>query len=391
MNLFNCMLKYYQRLPRFWGGDNYRKANSGKKAKVNVTVNTLELSGLLKDAYSNDFKIGVAVNTWQMEGKGAHTEAKSVISSQFNSITMENQMKPEHIMSKETIEKGSNTNVLLNEVLLHKIFQLAKDNGVKLRGHTLIWHNQTPEWFFHEEYDVEKDYVAKDVMKHRMESYIKNVLVFCQTNYPGMVYAWDVCNEVVEDAGDFRTKSNWYKVYGDESYIMEAFTLARKYADPDVKLFLNDYNEYNTSKRDKLYELLKQLYEAGVCDGMGMQSHYLMDYPTMALVEETIKKYNQIAPGKIEIQLTELDIHCTDIGSDGQRELARRYKELFEMLLNCKRNQNINITGVTFWGLTDEDTWLTGFRKETSYPALFGSDYVAKSSYHSVLEAAKQE
>lgn len=344
----------------------------------------------LMDAYRQDFKIGVAVNTWQMEGKGDHAGARDLITSQFNSITMENQMKPIHLMSRENIEKGSDTNVLLNEELLHKIFQLAKDNDVKLRGHTLLWHNQTPEWFFHEDYHEEKDFVTKDVLKKRLDSYIKNLLGFCQKNYPGMVYAWDVCNEVVTDEGDYRTKSKWYDIYGDESFIMDAFTMARKYADPEVKLFLNDYNEYNTPKRDKLFELLKQLYEAGVCDGMGMQSHYVMDYPTMALVEDTMRMYNEIDPGKIEIQLTELDIHCTDLGEEGQQELAKRYKELFEMLVDCKRNHNINISNVTFWGLADKDTWLTDFRKETSYPALFGSDYVSKSSYYSVLDAVTE-
>ena len=366
------------------------QTHSGKKVKVKVTVKAPELKDSLKEAYKNDFHIGVAINTWQMEGAGALAKAKDLISSQFSSITMENQMKPEHLMRKDTIVKGSDTDVLLNEALLHKILSLAKENGVKMRGHTMIWHNQTPEWFFHEDYDVQKNYVSKEVLRQRMKSYIKNLLTFCQTNYPGQIYAWDVANEVVTDEGDMRTKTNWYKIYGDDSYIMDAFVFARKYADPGVKLFLNDYNEYNTAKRDKIYSVLKKLYEAGVCDGIGMQSHYVIDYPTMAQVKVAIKKYNQIDPGKIEVQLTELDIHCTERKAEGQKILAERTRELFEMLLDCRRNQNINITGVTFWGLTDEDTWLTDFRKETSYPALFGGDYAAKSAYFAVLEAAKE-
>lgn len=365
------------------------KTYSGKKVKVKVTVKAPEMKDTLKTAYIKDFKMGVAANTWQLEGAGAYAKAKSLITGQFNSITLENQMKPEALLSTENATRGSDTNVLINEGVLNKILKLACDNGLKLRGHTLIWHNQTPEWFFHEGFDSSRDYVSKEVMRLRMESYIKNVLTYCQTNYPGVVYAWDVANEVVTDEGEFRSKSNWFRVYGDESYITDAFTFARRYADKDVKLFLNDYNEYNTEKRDKLYSILKNLYHAGLCDGMGMQSHYTMDYPTLATVKVAIQKYNQIDPGKIEIQLTELDIHNTYHNAAGQENVANKYEMLFKMLTDCKRNQKINITGVTFWGLTDADTWLTEFKGETSYPALFGSDYAAKSSYFAVLNVAK--
>ncbi len=337
---------------------------SGKKVKVKVAVKAPTLKNTLKDTYKADFKIGVAANTWQMEGAGAYAKAKELISEQFNSITMENQMKPQVLLSSDNVEKGKDTDVLINEANLEQVLRLASDNGLKLRGHTLIWHNQTPEWFFHKGYDVNQEYVTKDVMRLRMESYIKKVLTYCQTHYPGLVYAWDVANEVVTDEGDYRTKSNWYRVYGDESYITDAFTFARRYADKDVKLFLNDYNEYNTDKRDKLYHVLKNLYEAGICDGMGMQSHYLLDYPTLATVKVAIQKYNQIDPGKIEIQLTELDIHTPNTAVATQKKLADKYEMLFRMLTDCKRNQKINITGVTFWGLTDADTWLTDFKGE---------------------------
>lgn len=362
---------------------------SGKKVKVKVTVTAPVLNDTLKTAYIKDFKIGTAVNTWQLEGAGAYSKAKALITGQFNSITMENQMKPDSLLSQDNTTRGTDTEVLINEEILNKVLKLASDNGLKLRGHTLIWHSQTPEWFFHKDYDVNKGIVSKSVMKQRMESYIKNVLTYCQTNYPGVVYAWDVANEVVNDDGTMRTTSNWYKVYGDDSYVKDAFTFARKYADKDVKLFLNDYNEYSAAKRDRIYLIVKKLYEAGLCDGVGMQSHYTMESPTVASVKVAIQKYNQIDPGKIEIQLTELDIHNTYRTASGQKTVAARYQSLFEMLVDSRRNQNINITSVTFWGLTDSDTWLTSFRGATSYPLLFGGDYAAKSSYFAVLGAAK--
>ena len=363
------------------------KTYSGKRVKVKVTVKAPVLSDTLKTAYIKDFKIGAAVNTWQLEGAGAYAKAKALITNQFNSITMENQMKPESLLSKENQTRGTDTNVLINEEILQKVLKLASDNGLKLRGHTLVWHSQPP--FFHKDYNVDKSLVSKDVMRQRMESYIKKVLTYCQENYPGVVYAWDVVNEAVNDDGTMRTSSNWYKVYGDAGYVTDAFTFARKYADKDVKLFLNDYNEYAAAKRDRIYQVVKDLYDKGLCDGVGMQSHYSMTSPTIAAVKVAIQKYNQIDPGKIEIQLTELDIHNTFRTAADQKSVATKYQSLFNMLVDSRRNQKINITGVTFWGLTDGDSWLSDFKGETSYPLLFGADYAAKSAYFAVLNAAK--
>jgi len=171
--------------------------------------------------------------------------------------------------------------------------------------------------------------------------------------------------------------------------VTDAFTFARKYADKDVKLFLNDYNEYAAAKRDRIYQVVKDLYDKGLCDGVGMQSHYSMTSPTIAAVKVAIQKYNQIDPGKIEIQLTELDIHNTFRTAADQKSVATKYQSLFNMLVDSRRNQKINITGVTFWGLTDGDSWLSDFKGETSYPLLFGADYAAKSAYFAVLNAAK--
>lgn len=365
------------------------KTLSGKKKKIKVTVKAPKLSSSLKKAYENDFKIGAAVNSWQLIGNGSYQKAKPLIAGQFNSITMENQMKPESLISADTKESDDNTAVVINTDTLDLVLGLAKENGMQVRGHTLVWHSQTPEWFFHEGYDAGKGYVSKETMRSRMENYIRQVLEYCQTKYPGVVYAWDVANEVVDDDGTIRKNSSWYRVYGDESFITDAFRFARKYADKDVSLFLNDYNEYMPVKRDKLYEVAKKLYEEGICDGIGMQSHYSMTYPTTALVKVAIQKFNSIDPGKIQIQLTELDIHNTYNTAAGQKSVAQKYGSLFEMLLDMKRSNGVNITGVTFWGLTDADSWLTSFKRETSYPLLFGGDYAAKSAYFAVLNAAQ--
>ncbi|MCH5251378.1 MAG: endo-1,4-beta-xylanase [Lachnospiraceae bacterium] len=366
----------------------YAKTYSGKKVKIKVTVKAPALDKTLKEAYQNIFKIGAAVNSWQLEGKGNYDKAKKLITSQFDSITMENQMKPDALLSETTKTQGDENSVILNTASLDAILKLARENNLKLRGHCLVWHSQTPEWFFHQKYDEKKDYVSKAILRQRMHSYISQILAYCQENYPGVVYAWDVVNEAMEDDGTPRKTSNWYKIYGNTDYITDAFTFAREYAAEGVSLFYNDYNEYMPAKRDAIQKLVKKLYDDGVCDGIGMQSHHTMSYPTTALVKVAIQRYNSIAPGRIQIQLTELDIHNTNKTAKSHQKVADKYEDLFKMLVLLARDSGVNITNVTFWGLTDADTWLSGFRGETSYPMLFGGDYAAKTAYFSVIQAA---
>lgn len=224
-------------------------------------------------------------------------------------------------------------------------------------------------------------------MKKRMESYIKQVLTYCKENYPGVVYAWDVVNEAVGDDGNYRTESMWYETYGDFSYIKDAFTFARKYAEEGTKLFLNDYNEYIAQKRDLLYAKVVELHDAGLLDGVGMQSHWDMDFPSVDLFETALEKYASI--DGIEIQLTEIDMHNTDDSEEGLKKQAERYKEFFDVITKMKREGKANITSVTFWGLKDGESWLSGFKGETSYPLLFTDDMEKKPCYESILEAGK--
>ena len=229
--------------------------------------------------------------------------------------------------------------------------------------------------------------VDKATMKKRMESYIKQVLSYCKENYPGVVYAWDVVNEAVGDDGNYRTESMWYETYGDFSYITDAFTFARKYAEEGTKLFLNDYNEYMAQKRDLLYAKVVELHDAGILDGVGMQSHWDMDFPSVDLFETALEKYASI--DGIEIQLTEIDMHNNDDSEEGLKKQAERYKEFFDVITKMKREGTANITSVTFWGLKDGESWLSGMKGETSYPLLFTDDMEKKPCYDSILEAGK--
>ena len=361
---------------------------SGKKVKIKVSVKKPVLEKALKTVYADDFSVGVSANTWQLQGVGRYAQAKELITGQFNSITMENQMEPDALISADTRQQTDDFAVVINTDALDEILRLASDSGQKLRGNCLVWDKQTPEWFFCEGYDTRNGYASREVMKGRLESYIRQVLTYCQERYPGVVSAWDVVKEAVGSDGKFRTDSNWYRTYGDSSYITDAFEFARQYAEPDAGVFYSDCDEYVPVKRDAVCALVKDLYNRGICDGIAMQSHYSMDYPTVAQVRVAIQKYNGIAPGRIQIQLTELDIHNTDRTAAQHKKVADRYGSLFQMLVSLRRSQGVNITNVTFWGLTDADSWLTGLRGETSYPALFGGDYAAKTAYFSVLEAA---
>lgn len=337
----------------------------------------------LKEAFDGDFKVGVATTS----GYLSEEDRVAQIKENFNSVTMENEMKPESLLDWEGSEKSQDGMPAIKEETLEKALKAAREAGIPLRGHTLVWYSQTPEWFFSKKYDPSKGYVDKATMKKRMESYIKQVLTYCKENYPGVVYAWDVVNEVVGDDGNYRTESMWYETYGDFSYIKDAFTFARKYAEEGTKLFLNDYNEYIAQKRDLLYAKVVELYDAGLLDGVGMQSHWDMDFPSVDLFETALEKYASI--DGIEIQLTEIDMHNTDDSEEGLKKQAERYKEFFDVITKMKREGKANITSVTFWGLKDGESWLSGFKGETSYPLLFTDDMEKKPCYESILEAGK--
>lgn len=337
----------------------------------------------LKEAFDGDFKVGVTTTSGYLSEEDRVTQIKE----NFNSITMENEMKPESLLDWEGSEKSKDGMPAIKEETLEKALKAAQEAGIPLHGHTLVWHSQTPEWFFSKKYDPSKGYVDKATMKKRMESYIKQVLSYCKENYPGVVYAWDVVNEAVGDDGNYRTESMWYETYGDFSYITDAFTFARKYAEEGTKLFLNDYNEYMAQKRDLLYAKVVELHDAGILDGVGMQSHWDMDFPSVDLFETALEKYASI--DGIEIQLTEIDMHNNDDSEEGLKKQAERYKEFFDVITKMKREGTANITSVTFWGLKDGESWLSGMKGETSYPLLFTDDMEKKPCYDSILEAGK--
>ena len=343
---------------------------------------TSELS--LKDAYKNYFSIGVAVNSWQL----ADPDTLAVITKDFSSITTENEMKPDYVLDHDASMDSEDGMPVINTEKMDEIMTMAEDAGLKMRGHTLIWHSQTPEWLFCEGYEDGNDYVDRDTMLARMESFIKQMVEYAQNEHPGTLYAWDVVNEAIDEGDGFlREDSKWYETIG-EDYVEKAFEFARKYANDDVKLFYNDYNATDGKKSKKIYELISKIYEQGNIDGIGMQSHYDVKYYAPASLESALYKYAQLEG--LEIQLTEMDLHYNDNSEESMKDQADKYKEVFKILVELDKNDYANITNVTFWGLNDANTWLTGFKGETSYPLLLDENNEPKPCYYSVIEAATE-
>ncbi|MCR5502365.1 MAG: endo-1,4-beta-xylanase [Lachnospiraceae bacterium] len=347
-----------------------------KKTVGNGTLLTL------KDAYAPYFRIGAAIS-----GRDLHTAAHTkLLTAQFGSFTCENSMKPMFFLDQEENKKDPEKYDLSPALTFEKAvpyLEFASASGIAMRGHTLVWHNQTPKWFFHKGYNEMKPLADRDTMLKRMESYIRGVLEFTKEKYPGVIYAWDVVNEAV-DEGAVR-KSLWTKTVG-EDYVLKAFEFARKYADPDTALFYNDYETAEEWKRDFIIkEILKPLIAKNLVDGMGMQSHLLMDHPTPEAYRTALEMYGALG---LEIHVTELDMHNADPSKESMKALADRYRQFFEILLDAKKSGKANVTSVTFWNLLDEESWLTGFRRETSYPLLFRGRCEAKEAYYAVLDAA---
>lgn len=336
----------------------------------------------LKTAYEPYFKVGAAIS-----GKNLRTPADmKLLKAQFNSFTAENDMKPMYFLDKDACKDDPDRYDLAPALKFDRAIpylEAAKENGLSMRGHTLCWHNQTPKWFFCEHYNEMFPLADREKMLARLENYIKGVLEFVQKEYPGVIYAWDVVNEAV-DEGAFR-KSLWTRTMG-EDYVLKAFEFAKKYVAPGVDLFYNDYETALDWKRDFIIaNILKPLKEKGLVDGMGMQSHLLMDHPKYEDYRKALEMYGALG---LKINITELDLHNADPSEASMHALAERYSEFFKIYLEAKKSGKANVTSVTFWNLKDEDSWLSGFRRETSYPLLFKGKSEAKEAYYAVLEAA---
>ena len=397
----------------------------------------------LKDTYADIFdSFGIACE-YTPSGRGELSSAsvRQGLVKHADSITMGNEFKPQFIAAwwgrNPTVSgtftasngKTIDTPVLNGFGTVDNCLNACKDSGLLMRGHVLVWHSQTEEAFFRENYQTNGALVDKETMTARQEWYIKTVLEHVadweKANGYGegnhLVWAWDVVNEAMaDDAGtnysgssqnwlrgstnDTKDKepskggSRWYQIYGSEEFIINAFRFANAYAPADVKLCYNDYNEYMGNKHKAILHIINLLQNADTTkvngkdvkpriDVMGMQSHVGATWPGASSYESALKDFLNAG---VDVHVTEFDIAATS-----QSTATSVYKEYFNMLKKYgKKYSGTNkITNVTVWGISSEDSWIkTNNKGETQYPLLFnrsGSNYYTNSAFDAVIAAAE--
>ncbi len=328
----------------------------------------------LKDAYKKYFPIGVAVSI-----KNLHGDEAQLIKRQFNSITAENAMKMGAIQPKQGSFYWKDAD---------SIVSFAVKNGIKIRGHNLCWHQQTPEWIFKGDDGKE---VTKEILLQRLKTHITTLV----SRYKGKIYAWDVVNEAVDDdPKNYLRNSKWYQICG-EDFIIKAFEYAHA-ADPSAKLYYNDYNTERPEKREQIYKLLKSLKAKGVpIDGVGLQAHWSLQEPSENELRTAIDQYTSLG---LKVQITELDLSIypwetnirekrSDESDDFTPELERKQAAKYVMLFKVFRDYKNVITNVTFWNISDRYSWLNEYpvTGRKNYPLLFDRNLQPKKAYQKVV------
>lgn len=328
---------------------------------------------VLKDVYAGHFDVGTCFS-----GYDAKNPARcALVASQYNIITPENELKPDSVLdvnaSKRLVkETGDETAVAVHFDNAKPILDFAKENGLKVHGHVLLWHNQTPEAFFHEGYEVGKPFVSREVMLARLDNYIRLVFEYMDANYPGLFASWDVVNEAVADGSTNLRESNWTKVVGQD-FISRAFEIADKYAPEDVLLCYNDYSTPYEPKLTGICNLLEGLVAEGHIDGYGFQTHYSTGEPSVATVK---KAFDRISALGLKLRVSEMDIKV-DMDTDKNRAAqAQYYKDLFELYLTY------DMEAVQVWGVCDSTSWIAA-----SYPLPFDANLNPKPAFFSIVEA----
>lgn len=344
----------------------------------------------LKEAFKDQFLIGTALNTSQITGK--NLDETNVVKSHFNSIVAENCMKSGRIRSDDA---------KFNFEITDKFVDFGEENNMTIHGHTLVWHSQTPKWFF---VDESGEDVSRDELISRMKEHIFTLV----ERYKGKIKSWDVVNEAIEDDGSLR-KSKFYKIIG-EDYIKLAFQFAHQ-ADPDAKLFYNDYSMANPKKRAGVVRMVTDLKDNNVpIHGIGMQGHIGLNYPEISEFEKSIEAFGELG----EVAISELDLSVLpspwgDAGaniSDNfeyedemnpfpeqlpknvEQQFTDRYLSFFKLFLKHKDK----ISRITFWGVNDGNSWKNDWpvAGRTDYPLLFDRQNQPKPVVKNLIDLAAQ-
>lgn len=354
----------------------------------------------LKKVYKDSFKMGVALN--QEISSGEDKAWNMLITKHFNTITPENVMKAERINPEPGVYDFKPADDFV---------ALGKKNNMFMVGHTLVWHNQTPAWFF---INAKGEPNTPEQQIERMRVFIEKVA----GRYKGKLHAWDVVNEVIGDDGQYRANTAWVKAVGGDALVKAAFKYAHQYA-PDAELYYNDFNAWRPAKRDGIVRMVKMLQAEGIrIDGIGMQGHWGLNYPKKEYIEAAIDAYAALG---VKVMITELDIDVLPLTREGQiigvgmlhpqfqeeefeeyldpyknglpadvqTALTKRYQEIFEILYK-KRDK---IDRVTFWGIHDGMNWKNDYPifGRTNYPLIWNRDGSAKPALDAILSVPNKD
>lgn len=354
---------------------------------------------------------------------------QALIGQHFNSVTATNEMKAYCLLDAQGSRNSADGMPVMNFSGSAGILEAAMMNGAQVRGHVLVWDAYMTDWFFREGYKSGADFVDRETMKKRMESYITQVINYYEENYPGVVYCWDVVNEAVGDGtadyaeGDDRhvrvyrngEENLFYKVIG-EDYVELAFLYAKnavealqeKNPEVDIKLFYNDYNTFYDGKRDAICALVESINSFAtdadgnprqLCDGVGMQGYIggygsqngCLDKGNIRLIKTAIEKYASLG---VEVQLTEMAVRNYNDDASVVEAHAEYYAELMETLVELNSGEEKPLTGISIWGLTDMayiDKTSYEYKMNGPYCGLFTPGYEVKEAFHQVYVMLKEK
>ena len=348
----------------------------------------------LKDVFKDAFLVGSSVNTGVVSGADAASQA--LVLRHFNTITAENVLKAGVVNPRPDEWNFAPADAFVAFGEAHKMF---------IVGHTLVWHNQTPAWFFE---DSERRPNTPAAQLERLRAHVATVA----GRYKGRIHAWDVVNEVIDNDGSYR-QTAWVKAVGDgDTLVREAFRLASEHA-PGAELYYNDFNAWRPAKRDGIVRMVRMLKSAGIrIDGIGMQGHWGLNYPKNEYIEAAIDAFAALG---VKVMITELDVDVLPLTREGQiigtvmsdpqfrLEEFKTYLDPYRAGLPAEVEQKVNdrwaelfrifyerrdkIDRVTFWGAHDGLSWKNGYPipGRMNYPLLFGRDRQPKRNFYAVV------
>ena len=331
-------------------------------------------------AFEDYFKVGTCMSATMLR----NTTLRKILVNDFNSVTAENEGKPEQILDQAACQeaaKKDKSNVVITTKPFEKLYDFAEAHHIGVRHHTFVWYSQTPSWFFKEDYTNDGKTAGRELMLKRMRNYIGTTIETLNDRWPGLVYAIDVANEAI-DNGIRKNNNNWYTTVG-EDFVARAFEYAYEFKDEDQELYYNDYSfDYNQSNCEfAVNTLLTEPIQKGWIDGVGIQGH-IDDDQNMDVV---INDAKMIKEKGLKCQITELDIETRGNGDNKWIKQKDAYKLLTKRVLESNEKEETDINAFVVWGITDNLSW-----KRQNNPLLFDQDYAKKPAYYGMLEALEE-